>query len=76
MKLVIKSNIFKWGDLYFLQVLGTTMGTSAVYMLATMYFIVNEMVSIISNYGNNILLLLRFIDDMNRIWGGCPVGLI
>ena len=74
MKLVIKSNIFKWGDLYFLQMLGTTMGTSAAYILATLYFVVNEMVSIISNYGNNILLLLRIIDVMIRIWGGCPTG--
>ena len=29
MELVTRSNIFEWGDMYFLQLLGTAMGTSA-----------------------------------------------
>ena len=32
MKLVMENNIFQWGDLYFLQMLGTAMGTSAACM--------------------------------------------
>ena len=75
MKLAIKSNFFERGGLYFLQMPGTTMGTSAAYMLTAIYFVFKEMVSTISNYGNNLLLLLRFIDDIIRIWGGCPTGL-
>eukprot|EP00984_Skeletonema_dohrnii_P030478 scaffold21998_cov96-Skeletonema_dohrnii-CCMP3373.AAC.6 len=32
MKLVMRNNIFEWGDLYFLQKTGTAMGTSAACM--------------------------------------------
>ena len=35
MKLVMRNNVFEYGDLYFLQLLGTAMGTSAACMWAT-----------------------------------------
>ena len=38
MVLVMTNNIFEWGDMYFLQLLGTAMGTSAACMWATIYF--------------------------------------
>ena len=34
MELVMCNNIFEWGDCYFLQLLGTAMGTSAACMWA------------------------------------------
>ena len=43
MALVIQNNIFEYGDLYFLQLLGTSMGTSAACMWATIYFCVHEL---------------------------------
>ena len=42
MELVMKSNLFQFGDMYFLQLLGTAMGTSAACMWATIYFGVHE----------------------------------
>jgi len=42
MKLVMRNNVFEWGDLYFLQKKGTAMGTSAACMWATIYFAVRE----------------------------------
>eukprot|EP00984_Skeletonema_dohrnii_P032020 scaffold25391_cov152-Skeletonema_dohrnii-CCMP3373.AAC.1 len=42
MKLVMRNNIFEWGDLYFLQKTVTAMGTSAACMWATIYFAVRE----------------------------------
>ena len=47
MELVMCNNIFVWGDSYFLQLLGTAMGTSAACMWATIYFSVHEMSSLI-----------------------------
>ena len=70
MELVMRNNIFVWGDGYFLQLLGTAMGTSAACMWATIYFAVHEMGSIIPKFGNKLLLFLRFFDDIVGIWIG------
>ena len=64
MALVMRNNIFEWGDLYFLQLLGTPMGTSATCMWATIYFAIHEMGFIIPKYANNLLLFCRFINDI------------
>ena len=32
MELVMRNNLFNWGDMFFLQLLGTAMGTSAACM--------------------------------------------
>jgi len=68
MVLVMKNNIFEWGDLYFLQLLGTAMGTSAVCMWATIYFVVHKMGTLKPTYGHTMLFFKRFIDDIFRIW--------
>ena len=70
MILVMKNNIFEWGDLYFLQLLGTAMGTSAACMWATIYYAIHEMGVLIPTYVNNLSLFLRFIDDIIGIWTG------
>ena len=68
MELVMKNNIFEWGDLYFLQLLGTAMGTSAACMWATIYFAVHENGKLIPTYESNLLLFVRYIDDIFGIW--------
>ena len=68
MALVMQNNIFEYGDLYFLQLLGTAMGTSAACMWATIYFSVHENSTLLPKYSNNLLLYCRFIDD---IFGIC-----
>ncbi|KAL7554543.1 hypothetical protein ACHAWF_017999 [Thalassiosira exigua] len=44
MEIIVKNNIFEWGDLYFLQLLGTAIGTSATCMWATLYYCVHKSV--------------------------------
>ena len=70
MRLVMRNNIFEWGDTYFRQLLGTAMGTSAACMWATIYYGVHESTTLIPTYGDNLLIFLRFIDDIFGVWAG------
>lgn len=70
MELVMRNNVFEWGDLYLLQLCGTAMGTSSACMWATIYFAVHEMGTLIPTYNQQLLLFLRFIDGMIGVWLG------
>jgi hypothetical protein len=55
MTVIMKNNIFEWGDLCFLQLLGTAMGTSAAVMWATIYFAYHEVHTILPRHGTSLL---------------------
>lgn len=69
MKLVMENNIFEFGDMYFEQLTGTAMGTSAACMWATIYFAIHE-AFLLDKYSVELLLYKRFIDDMFAAWNG------
>ena len=75
MAIVMRNNTFEWGDLRFLQLIGTAMGTSAACMWATIYFGVHESTTLMPKFGRHLLLFCRFIDDIFGIWIGNPSGL-
>jgi hypothetical protein len=70
MTTIMRNNIFEFGDCYFLQLLGTAMGTSAAVMWATIYYAYHEIHTLIPNHGSSLLYYRRFIDDMFLIWTG------
>ena len=70
MKTIMRNHIFEWGDLFFLQLLGTAMGTSSAVMWATLYYAYHEVHTLIPNHGHNLLYFKRFIDDIFGIWIG------
>ena len=70
MKIVMTGNIFQFGDAYFLQLLGTAMGTSAACMWATIYFSVHESDCLLPGFGDKLFLYVRYIDDIFGIWIG------
>ncbi len=71
MILVMENNIFEWGDMYFIQLLGTAMGTSAACMWATIYYAVHESGLLLPKYNKQLMdFLKRFIDDMIGLWVG------
>ena len=70
MKIVMRNNIFEWGDIYFRQLLGTAMGTSAACMWATAYYGVHESNNLLPAYSAHLILYVRFIDDIFGIWNG------
>ena len=70
MTTIMKNNLFEFGDMYFLQLLGTAMGTSAAVMWATLYYAYHEVHTLIPKHGDNLLYFRRFIDDIFGIWIG------
>lgn len=68
MNIIMRNNIFGWGTLHFLQLLGTAMGTSAAVMWATLYYGYHETKTLIPKYGQYLLYFKRFIDDILLIW--------
>ena len=70
MRLVMKNNIFEWGDTHFLQLLGTAMGTSAACMWATVYYGVHKTATLIPGHSTSLILYVRYIDDIFGIWTG------
>lgn len=70
MRIIMTHNIFGWGDMYFLQLVGTAMGTSAAVMWATLYYGYHEVHTLIPRHGNKMLYFRRFIDDIFAIWIG------
>jgi hypothetical protein len=70
MQIIMRNNIFEWGSMYFLQLLGTAMGTSSAVMWATLYYAYHEVHKLIPTHGHNLLFFRRFIDDIFGIWIG------
>jgi hypothetical protein len=64
---VMRNNVFEFGDILWLQLIGTAMGTSVACMYATIYFSYHEETGILvptTLQGEGKLLLYkRFIDD-------------
>ncbi|KAL7481899.1 hypothetical protein ACHAW6_007578 [Cyclotella cf. meneghiniana] len=68
------NNLMQFGDSYFLQLIGTTMGTSEVVIFANLYYGLHEKTCILPRYNTKenypIVFYQRFIDDIFGIWVG------
>ena len=67
LSLVMKNNIFTFGDMTFQQLNGTAMGTPPAPPYATLYYSVFED-SFLHDYSGQLMLYKRFIDDVIGIW--------
>ena len=65
--LIMKWNLFEYGNSFFLQLLGTAMGTPVAVIWATIYFYWHEKHVLIPKYGKKITLQLRYVDDIFAI---------
>ena len=71
--IVMRFNIMQFGDSYFIQLVGTAMGTSCAVIFANLYFGAHEKRSILPRFQDNlkrIFFYRRFIDDVFFIWLG------
>lgn len=67
LRLVMKNNVFTFGDCTFRQLTGTAMGTPPAPPWATLYYALCEN-GFLDDYSENLLLYRRFIDDVLGIW--------
>ena len=70
MVLIMRNNVFEFGNLYFLQLIGTAMGTSSASDWATIYFWTHEFNCLEPKHGKHHLYRRRFLDDVKGIWTG------
>lgn len=67
LRLVMKNNIFTFGDTTWLQTQGTAMGTPPAPPWATLYYALCEE-EFLATFKNYLFLYKRFIDDVLGIW--------
>ena len=65
--LVMRWNIFEFGDCYFKQLIGTAMGTAAAVLWAIIYYYWHEKHVLIAKWSKKMPLLKRFVDDIFAI---------
>jgi len=63
----MKNNVFQFGDTYWLQLVGTAMGTPPAPTYANLTFAIHEN-PIIKQFSDNLVLYKRYIDDIIGIW--------
>ena len=66
--IVMRNNVFQFGDTYWLQLIGCAMGTSAAVNYAYTYVGLLEVNVLLVNYRKYLLFYRRFIDDGIGIW--------
>jgi hypothetical protein len=66
--LMMRNNLFKFGNTYWLQLTGTTpMGTPPACMYATLYFAIYE-IELLTHFKTSVAFYRRYIDDCFGIW--------
>jgi hypothetical protein len=71
LRLIMTHNVFRFGNTHWLQISGTAMGTPPAPPYATLFYAIHED-NIIREFGDNLLLYRRFIDDVFGIWRYTP----
>jgi hypothetical protein len=67
LSLVMRNNVFTFGDMTFLQTNGTAMGTPPAPPYATIYYACHED-SFLPAFNDSLLFYKRFIDDVFGVW--------
>jgi hypothetical protein len=67
LEILMRNNLFKFGDTAWLQLTGTAMGTPPACMYATLYFAIYEM-ELLTHFNSSVAFYRRYIDDCFGIW--------
>ena len=67
LSIIMRNNVFQFGDTFWLQLTGTAMGTPPAPTYANLFYAIHEN-RILPKYRANILIHKRYIDDIFGIW--------
>jgi hypothetical protein len=68
LEILMRNNLFQFGNTYWLQLEGTAMGTPPVCMYATpLYFAIYE-IELLTHFNSSLAFYCRYIDDCFAIW--------
>mmetsp|Transcript_16444 Transcript_16444/g.19507 ORF Transcript_16444/g.19507 Transcript_16444/m.19507 type:complete len:130 (-) Transcript_16444:305-694(-) len=67
LSIVMQNNVFQFGDTYWLQLIGTAMGTPSAPAYANLAYAIHEN-PIMKKYAGNLVCYKRYIDDIFGIW--------
>ena len=70
--LILYNNVFQFGDTYWVQLVGTAMGTPMACIYATIFFAYYEQTILLPKYKKNILFFRHQIDDIFCVWVDDP----
>ena len=70
MGIIMKNNIFEFEDMFSLQLLGTTTGTSTPVMWETLYYAYHKVHTLQTNHIHNLIYFNCYIDNIFEIWTG------
>ena len=68
MNIVMRFNVFEFGDTIIRQLTGTAMGTPSACTYATIYYAHHEISTLLRKYERHLIYYKRFIDDGNGLW--------
>jgi hypothetical protein len=72
LEIVMKNNIFSFGDTFWLQLQGTAMGTPAAPLYSIITYGVHENTHILTTLNESLVYYKRYIDDIIGIWIDSP----